>query len=335
MVIDSLGRPLGDLRISVTDRCNFRCPYCMPSSIYGERYKFLPFKSQLTFDEIHRLAQIFAQLGVTKIRITGGEPLLRKGIEDLIQRLSTIDGIKDLTLTTNGYLLKEKAQRLKDSGLQRITISLDSIDDGIFQQMNGLQIPISRVLEGIEAAEDAGLSPIKINAVVQRGVNDHGLVPLASRFKGTGHIIRFIEYMDVGTKNGWKSSEVVSAKEIFQIINSSFPITPLPPNYKGEVANRYKYIDGDGEIGIIGSVSNPFCNNCTRLRLSTDGKIYLCLFSDIGYDLKNSLRAGGTDFEIEQKLIKIWRSRDDRYSEQRSAFGGTQRQKVEMFQIGG
>ncbi len=335
MVVDSLGRPLGDLRISVTDRCNFRCPYCMPISLYGDNYKFLPPESQLSFDEIYRLAKIFASLGVTKLRITGGEPLLRQGIEKLISSLATIDGITDLTLTTNGYLLKEKAKNLKEAGLKRITVSLDSLEDEVFQQMNGLKIPISRILEGIQAAEDAGFSTIKINAVVQKGINDHGLVELARRFKGTGHIIRFIEYMDVGTKNDWQISQVLSANEIFQIIHSTFPISPVAPNYKGEVANRFEYLDGDGEIGIIASVSNPFCRTCTRLRLSTDGKIYLCLFSDLGYDLKDSLRSGETDLEIEQKIKTIWEKRNDRYSELRSGLTGISRKKIEMFQIGG
>ena len=336
-ITDTMGRPLRDLRISVTDRCNFRCPYCMPAEIYGEKYEFLPKAELLTFEEITRLARLFVGLGVNKLRITGGEPLVRNGVEKLVATLSQIEGMEDLTFTTNGYLLAEKAQALKDAGLQRITVSLDSLDDEVFAQMNGRGFTTERVLAGINKAEEVGLRPIKINAVVQRGVNDHTIVDLVRYFKGTGHIVRFIEYMDVGNRNGWKMDQVVSADEIFQRINAELPLEPIEANYKGEVALRYRYVDGSGEIGIIASVTKPFCGDCTRARLSTDGKIYTCLFASIGTDLRGPMRAGASDDELRKLIMGIWHRRTDRYSEERTALtaAGVRTQKVEMYQIGG
>ena len=286
---------MGDLRVSVTDRCNFRCPYCMPLQVYGERYKFLPKSEILTFEEIARVVRLFVDLGVNKVRLTGGEPLVRQGLEKLISMLSGIPGVDDLTLTTNGFLLVKQAASLKEAGLQRITVSLDSLDDEVFKRMNGLGLSVSPVLEGIEEAARVGLDPIKINAVVQRRVNDHTILDLARWFKGTGHVVRFIEYMDVGNLNGWKPEEVVAASEIVSIINAEFPIEPASPNYRGEVARRYRYLDGDGEIGIISSVSQPFCADCTRARLSTEGKVYTCLFASVGHDLRGPLSSGATD----------------------------------------
>ena len=284
-----MGRPLKDLRISVTDRCNFRCTYCMPAEIFGESYKFLPKNEILSFEEIARLARIFVEFGVNKLRITGGEPLLRTDLHKLIAMLTGMPGLEDLTLTTNAYLLPQQAQRLKDAGLQRITISLDTLDDEVFKEMNGRGISIDRVLQGIDAAAAVGLAPIKINAVVQKGVNDHTVVDLARHFKGSGHIVRFIEYMDVGNRNGWKWDQVVPAAEIVQQIDAEMPLEPVDSNYPGEVANRYRYRDGQGEIGVISSVSQPFCANCTRSRLSTDGKLYTCLFAN-NMELVNSSR---------------------------------------------
>jgi cyclic pyranopterin phosphate synthase len=268
---DKFGRPLRDLRISVTDRCNFRCTYCMPAEIFGESYQFLPKDEILSFEEITRLARIFVELGVNKLRITGGEPLLRTDLHRLIAMLSPIDGVEDITLTTNAYLLPQQAQKLKDAGLQRVTVSLDTLDDEIFKQMNGRGFSTQRVLQGIDEAERVGLAPIKINAVVQKDVNDHTIVNLARHFKGTGHIVRFIEYMDVGNRNGWKWDHVVSAAEIIRRIDAEMPLEPIDPNYPGEVASRYRYRDGDGEIGVIASVTQPFCGTCTRARLSTYG----------------------------------------------------------------
>ena len=284
-----------DLRISVTDRCNFRCPYCMPAEVFGEAYQFLPKEEILTFEEIARLAGIFVELGVNKIRITGGEPLLRVDLHRLVAMLAAIDGLEDLTLTTNGYLLAQQAQQLKDAGLKRITVSLDSLDDDTFKKMNGRGFAPHRVLLGIERASAAGLSPVKINAVVQKGVNDHTLVELARYFKGTGHILRFIEYMDVGNGDGWKWDEVVPAAEIIQRIDAEMPLEPMASNYQGEVAVRHRYRDGEGEIGVIASVTQPFCGDCTRSRLSTDGRIYTCLFASQGTSLRDPLRDGASD----------------------------------------
>jgi cyclic pyranopterin phosphate synthase len=329
-----------DLRISVTDRCNFRCPYCMPAELFGEQYEFLPKPQILTFEEIERLTRIFVELGVRKIRLTGGEPLVRAEIPKLVERLAKIKEIEDLTLTTNGYLLSRDARVLKDAGLRRITVSLDSLDDDVFKRMNGREYDKRPVLQGIEAADKAGLHPIKINCVVQRGVNDHTLVDLARYFKGTGHIVRFIEFMDVGNLNGWNLSQVVSAREIIARINAELPVEPAAPNYRGEVANRYRYKDGSGEIGIIASVSEPFCGNCTRARLSTDGKLVTCLFAKNGEDLRGPMRVGASDSELGALILSVWERRADRYSEERSANTDLEgyvhsARKIEMFRIGG
>ena len=318
-VVDTMGRSMRDLRISVTDRCNFRCPYCMPAEIFGEAYEFLPREEILTFEEITRLTALFAEFGVSKARITGGEPLLRTELTRLISQLASVDGIDDITLTTNGYLLAQQAQELKDAGLNRITVSLDSVDDEVFKQMNGRGFGARRVLHAIERAAEVGLSPIKINAVVQRGVNDHTIVDLARHFKGTGHIVRFIEYMDVGNRNGWKLDEVVSADEIIARIDAEMPLEPAPGNYHGEVAERYLYRDGSGEIGVIASVTRPFCGACTRLRLSTDGQIFTCLFATRGTSLRDPMREGATDDELRELIAGVWGLRTDRYSEERAA----------------
>ena len=334
---DSFGRAIRDLRISVTDRCNFRCPYCMPAEIYGEKYAFLPRAELLTFEEIARLTRLFAELGVTKIRLIGGEPLVRNGLENLVELLSQIDDIDDLTLTTNGYLLAQNAQALKDAGLRRITVSLDSLDEDVFREMNGRDYGTERVLEGIRVADDVGLHPIKINAVVQRGVNDHTIVDLARYFKGTGHIVRFIEYMDVGNLNGWKLDHVVPADEIVERINAEMPLELIEANYKGEVALRYRYVDDSGEIGIIASVTKPFCGNCTRARLSTDGKLYTCLFANHGTDLRGPMRNGASDPDLIDLITGIWHRREDRYSELRALATAQDNaaKKIEMYQIGG
>ena len=338
MITDLFGRPLRDLRISVTDRCNFRCPYCMPAEIFGEAYEFLPKDEILTFEEISRLASLFVDAGVNKLRITGGEPLLRVDLSKLIAQLAAIPGADDITLTTNGYLLAQQATQLAEAGLDRITVSLDSLDDEVFKRMNGRGFGTRRVLDGIGRASDAGLNPVKINAVVQKGLNDHTLVDLARRFKGTGHIVRFIEYMDVGNRNGWKLDEVVSAAEIVAMIDAELPLEPAEPNYIGEVANRWRYRDGSGEIGVIASVTQPFCANCTRARLSTDGKLYTCLFATDGVDLRGPMRQGATDAELADIIAGAWRVRRDRYSEERTeltAAEASARTKVEMYHIGG
>lgn len=336
-ITDSFNRPLRDLRISVTDRCNFRCTYCMPAEIFGESYQFLPKSEILTFEEIARLSRLFVGLGVNKLRITGGEPLLRTNLHRLVAMLAALDPSLDLTLTTNAYLLPQQAEQLKSAGLQRVTVSLDTLDDAIFREMNGRGFPVQRVLEGIAAAADAGLSPIKINAVVQKGVNDHTIVDLARYFQGSGHIVRFIEYMDVGNRNGWKWDEVTPAAEIIRRIDTELPLEPLESNYRGEVANRYRYRDGTGEIGIIASVTQPFCGDCTRARLSTDGKLYTCLFAADGLDLRGPMRDGAADTELADRIKGIWGRRADRYSEERTELAPLQndRPKVEMYQIGG
>jgi cyclic pyranopterin phosphate synthase len=331
-----------DLRISVTDRCNFRCTYCMPAEIFGERYEFLAKPEILSFEEIERLARIFVSLGVTKLRITGGEPLVRAQLPALIGRLVQIEGIDDLALTTNGFLLKQMAADLKDAGLKRITVSLDTLDDEISKQMSGRPYGVDRTLEGIEEAVRVGLGPIKIDTVVQRGVNDHSIVDTARHFKGTGHIVRFIEFMDVGNRNGWKLDRVVTAKEVIRAIGAEFPLVPLEPNYRGEVATRYGYADGTGEIGVIASVSQPFCGDCTRARLTTDGRLVTCLFASGGTDLKTLLRNGASDEELVRAITGVWTNRGDRYSELREANtnwsetgAGKDRKKIEMYQIGG
>ena len=336
-VVDTMGRSMRDLRISVTDRCNFRCPYCMPAEIFGEAYEFLPREEILTFEEIARLTRLFSDFGVTKARITGGEPLLRTEVTELISQIADIEGIADITLTTNGYLLSQQAQALKDAGLHRITVSLDSVDDEVFKRMNGRGFGARRVLHAIQAAADVGLTPIKINAVIQRGVNDHTIVDLARHFKGTGHIVRFIEYMDVGNRNGWKLDEVVSADEIISRIDAEMPLEPAPGNYSGEVAERYLYRDGSGEIGVIASVSRPFCGACTRLRLSTDGQVFTCLFATRGTGLRDPMREGATDDDLREIISGLWTRRADRYSEERAAATPniSRPAKVEMYQIGG
>ncbi|GIU91511.1 MAG: cyclic pyranopterin monophosphate synthase [Acidimicrobiia bacterium] len=332
--VDTLGRPVRDLRISVTDRCNFRCTYCMPKEIFSRDYQFLPRDELLTFEEITRVARIFVRLGVRKIRLTGGEPLLRKGIEDLVGMLASLEGVEDLTLTTNGSLLARKAEALASAGLRRVTVSLDSTDDTVFMAMNDVGFPVEKVIEGIEAAARAGLVPVKINMVVKRGVNDGSVVDMARRFRGTGHIVRFIEYMDVGTTNGWRMEDVVPAAEIIRMIDSVFPLEPLAPNYRGEVANRWRYKDGSGEIGVIASVTQPFCGDCTRARLSAEGKLYTCLFASSGTDLRRLLRDGASDEELEQTIRRVWEARSDRYSEIRSS-QTVGLPKVEMSYIGG
>ncbi len=338
IVRDKFGRPIRDLRISVTDRCNFRCPYCMPAEIYGERYHFLPKPELLTFEEIERLARIFVEVGVKKLRLTGGEPLLRNEVEDLVARLARIEGVEDLTLTTNGYLLARMAQALKDAGLHRITVSLDSLDDEVFAKMNGRGYGTKRVLEGIEKATEVGLSPIKVNAVVQKGVNDHTIVDLARYCKDKGYIVRFIEFMDVGNLNGWNMEQVVPAQEIVRMIDAEMPLEPAEPTYKGEVANRHRYRDGSGEIGVIASVTQPFCADCNRARLTTEGKLMTCLFASGGTDLRGPMRSGATDEELRNIIVGVWGQRTDRYSEIRSSLTEDQRvrgRKVEMYQIGG
>ena len=338
--LDRLGRRLHDLRISVTDRCNFRCPYCMPAEIYGASYRFLPRPELLRFEEIERLTRLFVAHGVEKIRITGGEPLLRHDLEKLVGRLAAIRGVLDLTLTTNGVLLAAKARALADAGLQRVTVSLDSHDDAVFRRMSGRDAAPAQVLEGIEAAQRAGLTPIKINCVVQRGVNDHTLVELARRFHGSGHILRFIEFMDVGTLNQWELSQVVTAREIVERIDAVLPLVALEANYPGEVARRYAYRDGGGEIGVIASVSQPFCGGCTRARLTIEGRLVTCLFAATGVDLRTPLRDGASDEVLSELIARTWRARRDRYSEERAALTDASghvaaRPKIEMYQVGG
>ena len=332
-LLDRLGRPLRDLRISVTDRCNFRCVYCMPKEVFGKDFQFLDRKALLTFEEIERLARIFHELGIRKIRLTGGEPLVRRNLEALIEKLAAIDGL-DLTLTTNGSLLAQKAARLKAAGLKRVAVSLDSLDDAVFRAMNDVDFPVARVLEGIDAAEAAGLEPIKINMVVKRGVNDHDIVPMARFFRERGHILRFIEYMDVGHSNGWRMDDVVTAAEIVQRIDREMPLEPVQSNYRGEVAQRWRYRDGSGEIGIIASVTQAFCRDCTRARLSAEGKIYTCLFATSGHDLRALLRSGASDEALADLIVAVWRGRSDRYSEIRGSHTVPLR-KIEMSYIGG
>ena len=324
-----------DLRISVTDRCNFRCTYCMPREVFGHDFQFLRREQLLTFEEIVRLSRLAVGLGVEKIRITGGEPLLRRGVEELVAMLAELraDGLSDLTLTTNGSLLRAKAPALRAAGLDRVTVSLDSLDDGVFQAMNDVRFPVAKVLDGIDAAAEAGF-PVKVNMVVKRGANEHSILPMAERFRNTGHVLRFIEFMDVGTTNGWRLDDVVPAEEIISTIAAAWPLEPVAPNYPGEVASRRRYLDGAGEIGVIASVTRPFCGGCTRARLSAEGSLYTCLFAEHGTDLREPLRSGATDADLERLLGGLWRRRDDRYSEIRSA-ATTSRPKVEMSHIGG
>ena len=332
-VLDTLQRPLRDLRISVTDRCNFRCVYCMPKEVFGRDYRFLPRRELLSFEEIERVARVFVELGVNKLRITGGEPLLRRDLEVLIGQLAAIPDDLDLTLTTNGALLAQKAQALADAGLTRVTVSLDSLDDEVFRAMNDVDFPVARVLAGIDAAAVAGL-PVKVNVVVKRGLNDGSVLDVARRFRGTGHTVRFIEFMDVGATNGWRLDDVVPAAEIVRTIGAEFPLEPVESAYRGEVAERYRYLDGAGEIGVIASVTQPFCGDCTRARISADGKLYTCLFAVRGHDLRAVLRSGAGDAEIEQAIGEVWTRRTDRYSELRTEETGALR-KVEMSYIGG
>ncbi|HYD97627.1 MAG TPA: GTP 3',8-cyclase MoaA [Noviherbaspirillum sp.] len=342
LLADTLARPLQDLRISITDRCNFRCVYCMPKEVFDKNYPFLPHSALLTFEEITRIAKIFVAHGVHKIRLTGGEPLLRKDVEKLIAMLSalpTSDGRPlDLTLTTNASLLARKAQALKDAGLQRVTVSLDALDETVFRRMNDVDFPVSDVLHGIEAAHNAGLGPIKVNMVVKRGMNDQEILPMARYFKGSPFILRFIEYMDVGASNGWKMDEVVPSEEVLRRIGAEMPLEEIDPNYTGETAERWRYKDGGGEIGVISSVTRAFCSECTRARLSTEGKLYTCLFATGGHDLRTMLRDGRSDAEIASTVAHIWRARGDRYSELRTANTDLTDQairKVEMSYIGG
>jgi len=329
---DTLHRPLRDLRVSITDRCNFRCVYCMPKEVYGRDYAFLPRRDLLTFEEIARLARLFAGLGVEKIRLTGGEPLIRRDVERLVAMLAEIPGL-DLTLTTNGAVLAQKAQALKDAGLGRITVSLDSLDEEIFRAMNDVDFPVKSVLDGIDAASAVEL-PVKVNVVVKRGINEDSILPMARHFRELGHIVRFIEYMDVGHTNGWRLDDVVPAADIVAAVDAELPLEPLPSRYPGEVAERYRYRDGSGEIGVIASVTRPFCGACTRARLSADGSLYTCLFATTGHDLRALVRGDEGDGEIAAALGGIWRERADRYSELRSS-ATPDLPKVEMSYIGG
>ncbi|MGH2357030.1 MAG: GTP 3',8-cyclase MoaA [Candidatus Limnocylindria bacterium] len=333
---DTMDRPLRDLRISVTDRCNFRCVYCMPKEVFGRDHAFLPRAEILDFEEIVRVTRIMVALGVRKVRLTGGEPLVRRNLERLVGMLSPIPGVEDLTLTTNGSLLAGRARELADAGLHRVTVSLDALDDATFMIMNDVGFPVSRVLEGIAAAVAAGLGPIKVNAVIRRGLNEHAILDLAEHFRGTGHTVRFIEYMDVGHSNGWRMDDVVPAAEIVSMLDDRWPLEAIEPAYRGEVANRYRYRDGAGEVGVIASVTQPFCGDCTRLRLSADGQLFTCLFATRGHDLRALLRSGATDADIASSLAALWRIRDDRYSELRTAETAlAELPKVEMSYIGG
>ncbi len=336
-VTDTMDRPLRDLRISLTDRCNFRCAYCMPKALFGANHAFMPRSELLTFEEITRVAGVFTGLGVRKLRLTGGEPLIRRDIEDLVAMLAGVDGVEDISLTTNASLLTlDKARALKAAGLNRITVSLDGIDDATFQAMNDVGFPVAKVLEGIANAERAGLAPIKINMVVQRGINDHDIVPMAEHFRGTPHIVRFIEYMDVGNSNGWRLDQVLPSREVVERVGAHWPIEPVARNYRGEVAERYRYTDGAGEIGMISSVTQPFCGDCSRARLSAEGKLFTCLFASAGHDIRDRLRAGASDESLTEYLQGIWSRRADRYSELRThETKPVDTRKIEMSYIGG
>ena len=334
-ITDGLNRPIHDLRVSVTDRCNFRCVYCMPKEQFGKGYKFLSKNELLSFEEIIRIVKAFSELGVRKIRLTGGEPLVRSELEKLVEKVASIEKIDDISLTTNAVLLTEKrARSLRDAGLSRVNISLDALDDKTFMAVNDVGVPVQKVLDGISVASDAGFDSVKVNMVVKRGLNEHSILPMAEYFHGSGQILRFIEFMDVGNTNSWKNTEVVTAAEIAKLINAQNPIEKIPPNYRGEVANRWRYRDGGGEIGIIASVSEPFCGDCSRARLSAVGKLYTCLFAADGHDLMSLIRNGANDAELQEKLATLWRRRRDRYSETRTV-ESVLRPKVEMSHIGG
>ena len=333
-VLDTLGRPMRDLRISVTDRCNFRCTYCMPKEVYGADHAFLPRAEILDFEEIERIVRRCVALGVRKVRLTGGEPLVRRNLETLVRMLAAIPGVDDLTLTTNASLLAAKAQALADAGLHRVTVSLDALDDETFMRMNDVGFPVQRVLDGMAAAQAAGLGPIKINTVIRRGLNEHAILDLAGQFRETDTSVRFIEYMDVGHTNGWRLDDVVPAAEIVARIDARWPLEPVDPGYRGEVAQRYRYRDGAGEIGVISSVTQPFCGDCTRARLSADGRLFTCLFATDGHDLRGLLRSGADDNALAEALRVIWTGRSDRYSELRS-LDTVDLPKVEMSFIGG
>jgi cyclic pyranopterin phosphate synthase len=334
LVKDRLGRPLRDLRISVTDRCNFRCSYCMPAEVFGKDYAFLPRKDILTFEEIARVVRVAAGHGVTKVRLTGGEPLVRRGLEELVAMVAAVDGIDDVAMTTNGAALGARAQSLRDAGLSRITISLDSLDEEIFKAMNGVGVPLARVLEGIDAAVAAGLAPIKLNTVVKRGLNDAGILDLAGFGRERGFIMRFIEFMDVGTTNGWRLDDVVTSAEIVATIDAVYPLDAVGPQYAGEVARRYRYADGQGEVGVISSVTQPFCQGCTRARLTAEGRLYTCLFATAGHDLRALLRGEDGDPALEALLGRVWRNRADRYSEERGSMTRPP-ERIEMSYVGG
>jgi cyclic pyranopterin phosphate synthase len=330
--VDKLERPMRDLRISVTDRCNFRCVYCMPREVFGADHPFLPYDAILSFEEVTRLARIFVGLGVEKIRLTGGEPLVRRQLHRLVAMLAELP--VEITLTTNGSLLARQAAALKSAGLDRVTVSLDSLDDATFRAMNDADFPVAKVIEAIEVAAAEGLAPVKINTVVKRGVNDQDIVRMAERWRGTGHIVRFIEYMDVGSSNGWRMDDVVPSAEVVKRVSARWPLEPIDANYPGEVAERWRYADGAGEIGVISSVTQAFCSSCTRMRLSTEGSLFTCLFAQSGHDLKSLLRGGASDDEIRNEIASVWQRREDRYSEMRTAATARQR-KVEMSYIGG
>lgn len=334
-ILDNLQRPLHDLRISVTDRCTFRCTYCMPKEIFGRDYVFLSRQELLSFEEITRLTQVFVRLGTRKVRLTGGEPMLRRDFEKLVEMLAAIEGLEDIAMTTNGSLMTPaRARALKEAGLNRVTVSLDSLDEATFQSMNDVGFPVARVLEAIENASAAGLTPVKVDMVVKRGVNENDILPMARHFRNSGHILRFIEFMDVGTTNGWRMEDVVSAKDILATLSQEWELEPVEPNYFGEVAERYRYTDGGGEVGIISSVTAPFCGACTRARLSADGELYTCLFGVKGHDLRTILREGASDEELAAAVTGIWSNRSDRYSEIRSK-DTIGLHKVEMSKIGG
>ncbi|MFZ0013430.1 MAG: GTP 3',8-cyclase MoaA [Acidimicrobiia bacterium] len=329
---DVYDRQLRDLRISVTDRCNFRCTYCMPKDVFGPGYEFLPRDQLLTFEEIVSVVHHFVARGVRKVRITGGEPLLRKGIEELVAMISDVGGVDDLTLTTNASLLARKTDDLVEAGLDRVTVSLDAMDDVTFQKMNDVGFPVSTVLDAIEVAAGAGLGPVKVNAVIKKGVNEHSVLDMARHFRGTGHIVRFIEFMDVGNTNGWRLDDVMPAERMIEAIDAEFPLEPVPPNYPGEVANRFRYRDGAGEVGVIASVTQPFCGSCTRARVSAEGSLYTCLFASTGTSLRDVIRAGG---DLGAVIDEVWAKRDDRYSEIRSSNTARMAVPVEMSYIGG